>query len=134
MKKKNGTITIEAAVVVPLILMVFYMIMTLLFYYHDKNVVSAITHEALVMNCGKEEIETHEVRRYIEKRIEKKMFLFENICSEVEISDTEISITCSAKKNQMLLNIRQKMRKTDPKNYIWRLRRIHQMIEGAKGN
>ena len=45
----KGSITIEASVIVPMIFMVFALVITALFYYHDKNVVASVVHETVVL-------------------------------------------------------------------------------------
>ena len=45
MKSVRGGFTIEATVIVPLILFIFGVLLHILFYWHDKNI--------LMRNCGK---------------------------------------------------------------------------------
>lgn len=120
----RGSFTIEASVIVPLILMIFSLVVTMLFYYHDKNVVSAVVHETLVMGCSREEITEEEIEKYFQTRIGKKLLLFQTVRPIAEIENEEITIVCTAKKKGMSLYIDMIMEKTDPEKYIWNLQRI----------
>lgn len=123
----KGSFTIEAAVIVPIIFMLFSTILTMLFYYHDKNVMAALTHETLVMGCNKEEITEEEVEGYLRQRIQNKMLLFGTVHPEAKFQRERLTISCSARKNRMSINIKQSMKKTNPEQYIWKLRRMNLM-------
>lgn len=125
----KGSFTIEASVIVPVILTVFSLIITMLFYYHDKNVVSAIVHETLVMGCNREEITEEEIEKHFHKRLGRKMLLFQNVHVATEIEQDEIGITCTAKKKSMSLCIDMMMKRTNPEKYIWNLQRIQGGID-----
>lgn len=121
----KGSFTIEAAVIVPIIFMLFCATLTMLFYYHDKNVMDALTHETLVMGCSKEEITADEVEGYLRRRIQNKMLLFGTAHPEAKFEGERLMISCSARKNRMSINIEQTMKKTNPEQYIWKLRRMN---------
>lgn len=120
----RGSFTIEASIIVPLILTIFALVVSMLFYYHDKNVVSAIAHETLVMGCSKEEISEEELEKYFRTRLGQKLLLFQGIQIAAKIEQEEITIVCTAKKKGMSLHIDMTMEKTDPEKYIWNLQRI----------
>lgn len=119
----RGSFTIEASVIVPIILMVFSLVITMLFYYHDKNVASAVAHETLVMGCSKEEITEQEIEQYFQTRIGRKLLLFQTVHVTAEMEQDEITLVCTAEKKGMSLYIDMIMEKTDPENYIWKLQR-----------
>ena len=120
----RGSFTIEASVIVPIILTVFSLIITMLFYYHDKNVASAILHETLVMGCSREEVTEEELEKYFKTRLGQKLLLFSSAKIEAMIEQEEITVTCTVKKKRMSFYIDMMMKKTDPENYIWNLQRI----------
>ena len=119
----RGSFTIEASVIVPIILVVFSLVITMLFYYHDKNVVSAVAHETLTMECGKTEITEEEIEKYFKERLGQKLLLFQGVQIAAEIQQEEVTLVCTAKKKGMSLYIDMTMKKTDPENYIWNLQR-----------
>lgn len=128
----KGSFTIEASVIVPVILTVFAFILTMLFYYHDKNAVAAINHETLVMGCGREEITPSELEQYLQMRIRGKLLLFGSIDVVAKTDDDEITIECSAKKKGMSMCVKMSMRRTEPEQYIWNLRRVDKIKEEMK--
>lgn len=129
-KKLNGTFTIEAAVIVPVILVVFSLLVTMLFYYHDKNIVTAISHETVVMGCRKEEITENELEEYFQMRVQKKLLLFGRVDVTARIDKDTIRIACRAKKGSMSLQAEMSMQQTEPEDYIRNLRRIEKLKEG----
>lgn len=120
----RGSFTIEASVIVPIILTIFAIIISMLFYYHDKNVVSAIAHETLVMGCSKEEITEEEIGKYFTTRLGQKLLLFQEVQTAVKMEQEEIAIVCTAKRKGVSLYVDMVMEKTDPEKYIWNLQRI----------
>lgn len=128
-KKIRGTFTIEAAVIVPVLLMIFALIITLLFYYHDKNVVASIAHETIVYGCGKEETSKEKLEQHFQKRIRGKLLLFASVRTEVLVEENEITIVCTAQKNRMTLKHEMKMNKTEPEKYIRNFRWLKRSVE-----
>ena len=61
--KKNlrGNMTIEAVVIVPLILMVIAVVISIMFYYHDKTVIKGVAHETAMVFSDKKEATCEEV-------------------------------------------------------------------------
>ena len=114
----NGSFTVEAAMIVPMLLVVFAIILTMLFYYHDKNVVGAIAHETVVMGCGEEKIDDADLEQYFQKRIREKLLLFSGVDVETQVREEEIQMTCRARKRGMSLNTRMTMSRTKPATSI----------------
>lgn len=125
----KGSFTIEASIIVPIILTIFALTVSALFYYHDKNVVSAIAHETLVMGCSKEEISEEEMETYFRTRLGQKLLLFQKVQVAAEVEQEEIAMVCTAKKKGMSLYVAMMMEKTDPEKYIWNLQRIRGGID-----
>ena len=131
-KEIKGSMTIEAAVIVPLILWVFMLIVLILFYFHDKNVVSAITHETLAMGCSRDEISKEELEKYFLSRLDGKLILFSMPIVEANIDGEQIYMECTAKKEKMRLHVEMEMRHTDPEKRIWKHRRLEKLEEDIK--
>lgn len=126
----QGSITIEASVIVPMIFMVFALIITALFYYHDKNVVASIAHETVVMGCGKDETSAEELESYFRQRIRKKLILFSSITPKVTLEEEEIKIICRGRKSGMSMQVQMQMKKTEPEQFIRKLKSIERIEEG----
>ena len=132
-KKYHGSITVEAAVIVPMILWVFMLIMLLLFYYHDKNVVTAIAHETVVMACDREEHTEEEIKAYFNQRIRGKLLLFSQVEVALEVTEKEVHLTGISYKKKIKLKVEAEMSKTAPEKEIRSLRRIWKLGEQIGG-
>ena len=131
-KYLRGTFTIEASIIVPVILLMFSLIITMLFYFHDKNVMSVITHETLAMGCSKDEISEEELEKYFLSRLDGKLILFSTPTVEADIDGEQLHMECTAKKQKMRLRVEMEMKHTDPEEHIWKLRRLDKLGENLK--
>ncbi|MBQ8559792.1 MAG: pilus assembly protein [Tyzzerella sp.] len=129
-KAMRGSITIEASVIVPVIFMVFSLVITALFYYHDKNVVASVAHETVVMGSGKEENSAEELESYFRQRIRKKLILFSSITPEVAVEEEEIQIICKGRKSGMSMRVQMQVKKTEPEKFVRKLKSIERIEEG----
>lgn len=123
-KDVKGSITIEAAVIVPIIMGVFIVITWILFYYHDKNVIAAVSHETVVMMSKKDEIEAEQVESYFQNGIRGKLLMFVWVDTDIQMDSAEIHIVSTSRKNGMRLCVEMKMKRTEPEKYIRNIRRI----------
>ena len=56
MRRIKGSFTVEAAVIVPLIVFIFGVLLHILFYWHDKNILISTAHETAVFGSGRDQI------------------------------------------------------------------------------
>lgn len=125
----RGSITIEAAVIVPLILTVFALLVTVLFYYHDKNVVACVAHETVVMGAGKEDISEIELEQYVRARLRGRLLFFSDVSPKAEVEEEEIVLTCQTRKKGMSLQVKMSMNRTEPEKQVRNLRRLERIGE-----
>ncbi|MBQ8804128.1 MAG: pilus assembly protein [Tyzzerella sp.] len=125
----KGSFTIEAAVIVPLILLVFIVILNSLFYYHDRNVIAAAAYETVAVGSGREEWTETELETYFQERTKGRMLLFSKVEGQVTLADTQVKIACVAKKKSMTISVKRVMRRTEPENYIRNIRKIEKIQE-----
>ena len=128
-KTVRASFTIEAAMIVPMLLAIFALILTMLFYYHDKNVVGVLAHETVVMGCGSEEINDVELEQYFQKRIRGKLLLFSGVDVEVQVREDGIGMICRTRKNRMSLKTEMYMSRTEPVNFIRKQRWLNRIGE-----
>ena len=122
--KKNlqGNITIEAVVIVPLILMVIAVYISILFYYHDKNVIKGVSHEAAIVFSSEKEASQEEIEQYLEEHLRHKLLVFSSVGKQVLVEDDEILIICSANKRFMQIYLETRVKRTEPEVWIRRIR------------
>ena len=126
-KTCRGSMTIEAAVIVPLILMVFAVMVNVLFYVHDKNVIGAAAYETAAMGSSREKMDVDSLESYFQKRIRGRMFLFRSVDAEVTLEDAEVKVVCEAKKQRMKVSLERSMKRTDPEGYIRNIRKVEKL-------
>ena len=122
--KVRGSMTVEATVIIPLILGMVMCLFFVLFYYHDKNVISAIAHETVVYACRGDEISIEETENYFQERIGEKLLLFPGVYTDISIEQDVLRFEGVARKHGMTLKVKMKMKRTEPEKYIRNIRRI----------
>lgn len=128
-KTVRGSLTVEAAVIVPILLWVFAVIIMLLLYYHDKNVVTVTAHETAVVGCGAKNMSLEDMELYFQKRLSGKLLLFPDVDVEATMEEKDIHIYCKAQKRGMLFRVKISMKKTEPEAFLRKLRWIGEWDE-----
>lgn len=122
--KLRGSMTVEASVIIPLILGMVMCLFFVLFYYHDKNVISAVAHETVVYACKTDEISIEETENYFQERIGEKLLLFPGVYTDISIEQDVLRFEGVARKRGMTLKVKMQMKRTEPEKYIRNIRRI----------
>ena len=122
MKKLNANLTIEAVVIVPLILMIAAVVISILFYYHDKNVIKAVAHETAMLYSNEKDVTCEEVEVYFQKHLNRKMLVFSSVETNITVEDDELQIICSASRRFMKTEVEVRMKRTEPEVWIRRIR------------
>ena len=117
----KGSVTIEATVIVPMILLVVGVLFNMLLYYHDKSILVAVSHEAAVYGGYEKE---EEIGEYFSSHIQGRLFLFSNVERQIEVRKDVVHIECMAQKGIMTLRTRCEVKKTNPEHYIRTIRTI----------
>jgi len=129
MGKVKGSMTIEAAVIVPMFLFLCVISLHLLFYYHDKQIVAAAVHETVAYACGREGMDEGELEAHLKRRIKGKTMLLTKLETEVTFKGMQVSVRCEAKKSPWDLKIESVTRKTAPEAYIRSVRKLKKLGE-----
>ena len=129
-RKLRGSLTIELAYVFPLILLVFGVLLHVLFYYHDKNILLGAAHETAAYGASLEEVQEEELENYFHTRIKERLLLFEQLEKKVGLQEETVTVTCNAKKSVMTLGISCSVNRTEPEDYI---RSVRKLIKIGKG-
>ena len=133
MKKRiRGSLTIEAAVIVPLILLLFVISVHTLFYYHDKNILEATAHETMALGSHDKELKDKDLETYFQSRIQGRLLLFRKISSSVKSKEREVSLVCNGKQGQMSIRLERVMAVSRPEKYIRNIRKIEKIGEGVQ--
>ena len=114
----RGSFTIEATVIVPIVLFVVGILFYLLFYYHDKNAILSAAHDTVVYGSYMEEVEESDLQNYMREQVNGRLLLFPSAQSSVEIRKEEIAMTVTASRGPMSLKIKTATARTYPERYI----------------
>ena len=122
MKKLRANVSIEVTVLVPLILMASVVVISILFYYYDKNVIKGVSYETAMVFSNEKEVSQEEVLEYLEQHLRGKLLVFSSVGKQVLIEEDEIQIICSANKRFMQVYVESKVKHTQPEVWIRRIR------------
>lgn len=127
-KEFSGMITVEMAYIAPFILFVFFLSVMGIFYYHDKEVISACAYEAAVVGSTKmrerDGVADGTVMEAFEERVNGKCILFGEVQSSVQVSEERIVVNASASKGKMRMSVTETASVTEPETKIRKQRRL----------
>ena len=124
----NGMFTVEMAYIVPFILMIFFLSIMGIFYYHDKALTAAAAHETAAIAGTKvrekDEVTETVVSTIFEERIRGKCIVFYNLSVNVKVNKDQITITEDATKGRMKLSVVESSSITKPEEKIRSYRKL----------
>lgn len=127
-KDWNGMITVEMAYIVPVILFIFFLSVIGIFYYHDKEILTACAYESAAAASVKERedggVLPDTVCTMFRERIRGKCILFSDAEISVEIEEGSMIVNAEALKGKMRITVRVSASLTDPEQTIRQYRRI----------
>lgn len=127
-KKYQGSLTVEAAYLMPVIGMILAVSILALFYFHDKNIISSCAYETAVVGSikarEKDGVSPDILIRAFQERIHGKCILFPDAAVEVQVKENLILVHAYSRRKGMTVSAEHRMKVTDPEKYIRDLRRI----------
>lgn len=130
MRRVRGSATVEMAYIMPVVFLVFQVLLYILFYLHDKNIIYGAGYETMVVSSQKSgwenDIET-QMERFLRERIEGKLIIFSESAVEGKVLCKKgfITVQVKAEKNRMKIHTEQKMKVVEQETYIRNVRRLH---------
>lgn len=127
-KGYQGSLTVEAAYLMPIIGMVLAAGILVLFYFHDKNIISSCAYETAVIGSTKarekEAVKADMLVQAFKERICGKCILFPDADVEVQVGKNQIEVLAYSQRNGMRLSVKHTIKVTDPEKNIRNLRKI----------
>ncbi|MCI8639787.1 MAG: pilus assembly protein [Coprococcus sp.] len=127
-KQCQASTVVEMAYLMPVVLLVWMLVIFILFYYHDKNILSGAAYETAVVGSEliHEEGELKEDRtaRYFQERIDGKMLFFGSTFSEISADEESIHVRCWASSKGLRLTVEKSAAVTEPERKIRKKRAI----------
>lgn len=130
MKTLRGNFTIEAAVIIPIILLIFGVLVHILFYWHDKNILMSTAHETAALGSGERQTSELELEYYFFDRMEGKLLLFERVECISHIEDDKVTVQWDGSKGNMVTKGEYSVSRTRPEDYIREIRKLKKLGEG----
>lgn len=135
-QKLKASMTVEASLLMPIILLLIMSSIFGVFYYHDKNVLAGAAYETAVVGSTKmreaEPPEAEELKAFFAERASGKCILFSGYSTAVVIRDEEIEINVTASKGKLSLSVVKRAAVTEPEKHIRNIRRIEGIGKGIR--
>lgn len=129
MRRANGSFTIEAAIIVPLILFIFGTLLHILFYWHDKNILMSTAYEAVTLGSSRCGISELELEYEFFSRMEGKLLLFDRVECISHIDEEEATVEWHGSRRFMIAKGAYSVCRTEPEDYIRDIRKIEKLGE-----
>ena len=130
MRRLRGSFTIEAAVIVPIILLIFGVLLHILFYWHDKNILMSTAHETVALGSARTEMTELELEYYFFDRMERRLLLFDRVECVSHIEDDKVTVRWDGSKGNMIAKGEYCVSRTKPEAYIREIRKLKKLGEG----
>lgn len=117
------------AYIMPVVFFAFIALMYILFYLHDKSIITGAGYETAVVGCQKlkwndENIE-EQLKQLFRERTVGKLIFFSKADMKLVIEGEMVTVKASAEKKRMKIYTEQKCRMTRPETFIRNVRRVH---------
>ena len=120
-KKLKGSTVIEMAYIIPLFFLIFIVIVHTVFYFHDKAVLTGAASETAAAGSQlvrrKKTVE-YDLEKFFQERIRKKLIYITDVDVKIENGEELITVSVSAHRNAMKINIRQSSVTAEPEERI----------------
>jgi len=121
-KEVKASATVEIALIIPIVFLMFVLIVFAIFYYHDKNIINAAAYESSVVASNKlhesDAITEEEIIALLKSRIGNKCILLSCENESVTITKDKVAIQVVASKGNMKTKIVQSAAVTKPERQI----------------
>ena len=123
-KSIRANTTIQMAYIIPMFLLIFVLMLYILFYYHDKIILTGTAGETAVLGAQFErrsdKSEQVSLEEFCRKRSKNKLIMFSDFTIDISKGAEEVIVEISGKAKGMHLHIQQKAKIMDTEK---RLRR-----------
>ena len=118
-KRQKGSFTIEAAMLIPMILFLIATMITILFYWHDRAVLKGLVYETAVIGAERAAA-TGELETYANELLEEKLLWFPTATVTVEKEESQVVVKVEASRRRMKAMAQMAMPITAPEKIIRR--------------
>ena len=127
-KRLNAVMTIEMAIIIPLVLFMVMGLILTIFYFHDKNILNGAASETAVVGSARlrdsEEVDEEDLENFCRERIQGKCIFLVSHRIDVSVSDPEVVVEVTAAKRDFSIFVIKKAVVTEPERKIRNMRRL----------
>ena len=127
-KRLNAVMTIEMAIIIPLVLFMVMGLILTIFYFHDKNILNGAASETAVVGSARlrdsEEVDEEDLENFCRERIQGKCIFLVSHRIDVSVSDPEVVVEVTAAKRDFSISVLRKAAVTEPERKIRNMRRL----------
>lgn len=127
-RQYKGSFTIETAMLLPIISLVFVLCVWGSFYFHDKNILSSCAYEIAVVGSTKirekDSVTEEQLCAALTEQLERKCILFSNINVTVQIGEEKVVVEADASRRKMKATTKHVAAVTEPEAYIRKVRKL----------
>jgi len=124
----KASMTVEMAVIVPIIVFVFMGFVMTLFYYHDKNIIYGTAYEVAVAGSAdmrrKDPVTEEDLEIFCKERLRGKCIFMTSQNIDVTIQKEKIIVRISSARRGYRLQIEKEAPVTKPEKKIRDIRRL----------
>ncbi|OUP00956.1 hypothetical protein B5F37_09535 [Drancourtella sp. An210] len=136
-KYQRGSFTVEAAILTSIILFILYGIILILFYYHDKNILTGAAYETAAVAARKNSMEPpfqeEDIEKLLKERISGKMIFFRGAEVQSECQNNYVWISVQASRNIMRIKAEVTSAVTEPQKKIRDIRKLEKIPQESDG-
>lgn len=130
--KKRGSYTIEAAVVVPLLFLVVWLVIYIGCFLYNREAMTVIASRAVLKGVqmeqeGKQTIEK-QVNAFVKEETKSRLIFPEKICHQVTVTGTKVKVTLYLTQKMPFKTINcevtKEMSRIYPVSFLWEKERL----------
>lgn len=128
----RGSITVEAAYIIPMILLLLLLIIYTVFYYHDKNILNGAAGETAVVGTQIERQKGNtgeDLKSFYLERVKGKLILLRVTAVSVTNDKKQVEVSVKAEKGWMKAFVLQKAEVVRPEEKIRLKRKADSLLE-----
>ena len=110
-KYVKGSTVVEMSYLIPFCLILFFLLITIIFYFHDKAILNAAA-------VDRKKIEDADLDAFFRERTSGKLIFLENITTRVDLSGKKIAVEVFASKGRMKIHLIQRATKVKPEEKV----------------
>lgn len=131
MRRVKGSTTVEMALLMPMIFLVFLLVVRTTFYYHDKSILNGIAYETLtvaVQTARNPKPEEADVEAFCREKAQGKLIYFSSPEVSLESTKEMAKIQITASRGKMKIRVLRQAKVPHPEKKI----RLKKKVELSK--